>query len=456
MTQVLGVYLERAAPDSSASRQWEKAALSAEGRIPPLIRVAGACRSWTIEQQGTLYRDGVFAVTTDISGHGQRLMRNGAVRLIEIADVPLEEVLRRLSTRTAAQLALDDLMHTLAERPHATESEIRRCQERLSHPLLQYATGRGAQRDVVEPWQRWLGAHEDRLLRIERAWTLDVLPVIDQLAPNDPLASILNPLRLLQITRDTREIIHEYRTRLASLSRECQRVSAEIGVVGTLFSLALVPVTNTLGPFFLAPVLAAGTLYYLGHPIARRFSRAPAPVALPQPLGAATGTGLPGIDTVLAKMTTTPVQILAGPRLAAADLGCALTLQLETMHASQRDDRLSTVSVTPTDTPGDHVRVVIGGPLVRATPTITAEEACRLTDEGGSGWHFCADGDRIAEAANEEQLGSISVATTHDDVLFVVGTRDAGTVAALRWLRYARQTHIPDVPWVLIDARCRW
>jgi hypothetical protein len=456
MTESLGVFLQRAAPDFVSSRGWEEAALCAEGRIPPLIRVAGACRSWTIEQQGTLYRDGVFAVTTDIPRNAERLMRTGAVRLIEFAGVALNDVLRRLSARTAAQLALDELMHTLAGRPRATESEIRRCRERLGHPLLQYVTGRGAQRDVVEPWERWLGAHEDRLLRIERSWTLDVLPVVEDLVPGDPLAPILNPLRLLQISRDTREIIHEYRTRLASLSRECQRVSAEIGVVGTLFSLALVPITDTLGPFFLAPVIAAGALYYLGHPIARRLSSAPAPVALPQPTAASTGTGLPGIDAVLAQMTAAPVRILAGPRLAAADLGCALTLQLETVHASQRDDRLSAVSVTPADEPGDHVRVIIGGPLVRAPLSITVEEACRLTDEGGSGWHFHADGDRIAEAEDEEQLGSVSVAIGREDVLFVVGTRDAGTVAALRWLRYARETHVLDVPWVLVDARCRW
>lgn len=457
MTASLGVYLQRAAPDSVKSREWEEAALSAEGRIPPPVRVAGASRSWTIEQQGTLYRDGMFAVTTDIEGNREKLLRSGAVCLVEFPNVALEDALRRLSARTAAHLALDELMRTLAGRPRATESEIRRCGQRLGHPLLQYATGRGAQRDVVEPWERWLGAHEDHLLRIERAWTMDVLPVVDELAPGDPLASILTPLRLLQISRDTLEIIHEYRTRLASLSRECQRVSAEIGVVGTLFSLALVPVTNTLGPFFLVPVAAAGTLYYLGHSLARRFSRTSAPVALPLPIGAAAGSRAPGIDAVLKRMTAAPVRILAGPRLAAADLGCALALQLEIMHASQRDDRLSAVSVTPTDATGDHVRVVIGGPLVRAPLSITVEPACRLTDEGGHGWHFHADGERIAEAEAEEQLGSVSVATSRADVLFLVGTRDAGTVAALRWLRYARETRVPDdVPWVLVDARCRW
>lgn len=91
-------------------------------------------------------------------------------------------------------------------------------------------------------------------------------------------------------------------------------------------------------------------------------------------------------------------------------------------------------------------RLVIGGPLVRAPLSITVQEACRLTDEGGNGWHFHADGDRIAEAENEEQLGSVSVAIARDDVLFVVGTRDAGTVAALRWLRHVRETHVPTSP----------
>ncbi|MDQ3675917.1 MAG: hypothetical protein M3401_03790 [Actinomycetota bacterium] len=453
MSDSLGVYLQCAAPDSAASRAWEEAAMSAEGRLPPPVRVAGASRTWTIEQQGTLYRDGVFAVTTDIARNGERLVRNGAVRLTELDGISLDATLRRLSVRTAAHLSFDELMGTLAYRPHATESEIRRCRDRLRNPALQYLTGRGAQRDVVEPWERWLGAHEDHLLRLERAWLTEVLPVLEETAPDDPLAPILEPLRLLQISRETREIIHEYRTRLASLSRECQRVAAEIGVLGTLFSLALVPVTETLGPFFLAPVLIAGTLYYLGYAIARRFSGASPAVALPRPRAASPGSGAPGIAAVLARMTVAPVRILSGPRLAAADLGCALALQLETMHASQRDDRLSAVSVNSADVPGDHVRVVIGGPLVRAPLSLTVEEACRLTDEGGAGWHFSADGHRIAAAEDEEQLGSISASVARDDVLFVVGTRDAGTVAALRWLRYMCGTHAPDVRWVLVDAR---
>ena len=427
--------------------------MRAEGRRPPLVRVAGSCRSWVIEQQGTLYRDGVFAVTTDQARNAQRLLRDGAVRLTELEDVPLDAVLRRLSARTAAQLALDSLMSTLAFRPHATESEIRRCHDRLRNPALQYLTGRGAQRDVVEPWERWLGAHEDHLVRLERAWQTDVLPVVDETSPTDPLAALLQPLRLLQISRETREIIHEYRTRLAALSRECQRVSAEIGVVGTLFSLALVPVTDTLGLFFLAPVLLAGTLYYSGYGIARRFSRAPPAVALPRPVTAVARDGHTGIAAVLARMTVAPVRILAGPRLSAADLGCALALQLETMHASERDDRLEAIAVESADAPGGHVRVVIGGPIVRARLSFTEQEACRLTDEGGVGWHFCAGGERLASAEDEEQLGSISVSAVRDDVLFVVGTRDAGTVAALRWLRYARATSGPDVPWVLVDAR---
>jgi len=455
MTQSLGVYLQRDAPDAESTRGWEEAAVAAEGRIPPPIRVAGASRSWTIEQQGTLYRDGIFAVTTDDAGNGERLVRNGAARLTELTGLPLDAVLRRLSVRTAAHLALDELMTTLADRPRATESEITRCRKRLGHPLLQYVTGRGAQRDVVEPWERWMGAHEDHLLRLERAWESTVLPVVDELVPGDPLCPLLEPLRSLQITRDTRDIIHEYRTRLASLSRECQRVSTEIGVVGTLFSLALVPVTDTLGPFFLAPVVVAGTLYYMGHSVARRFPRASRPVALKRLRIGPAGTGAPGIEAVLARTRTAPVRILAGPRMAAADLGCALALQLETMHASQRDDRLFAVSVTCDDAPGDLVRIVIGGPLVRSPPSITAQEACRLTDEGGCGWHFRATDDRIAEAENEEQLGSVSTAVARDDVLFVVGTRDAGTVAALRWLRHVRATRVPDVPWVLLDARLR-
>ncbi|MEO7197080.1 MAG: hypothetical protein ABIZ50_01260 [Solirubrobacterales bacterium] len=455
MSDSLVLFLERAAPGSAASREWEKAAMSAEGRIPPPIRVAGSSRSWTIEQQGTLFRDGIFAVTTDIARNRERLMNVGATRLSEFEGIPLPDVLRTLSTRTAAHLALDELMLISTRRPQASEGEIRRCRRRLDHPLLQYGTGRGAQRDVVEPWERWLGEYEDLLLRIERAWTADVLPVVTELTPGNALSPLLNPLRLVQTTRDRKDLIHEYRARLASLSRGCQRVSAEIGVVGTLMSLALVPATEALGALFLAPVIAAGSIYYLGHSIVRRFSGGLAPVALSRPRIGTGGTGEPGIDAVLARMKVAPVSILAGPRLAAVDLGCALALQLETMHASRRDDRLSAVSVTSTDTPGEQIRVVFGGPLVRTPLLINTEEACRLTDEGGEGWHFQAEGDRIAEAADEEHLGTVSVALARDDVLFVAGIRDAGTVAALNWLRQVDEPRVQDIPWVMIDARCR-
>jgi hypothetical protein len=453
MADPLGVFLQCAAPDSLATRGWEEAALHAEGRIPPPVRVAGACRSWTIEQHGTLYRDGVFAVTTASARNCVRLARDGAVHLTDLVGVSLETALRRLSARTASHLALDALMTTLAQRPHATESDIRRCRRRLNNFVLQYLTGRGAQRDVVEPWERWVGAHEDHLIRLESAWIADVLPLVEDLAEDDPLAPILKPLGLLHLRRETREIIHEYRTRLASLSRECQRVAAEIGVVGTLFSLALVPATDTLGAFFLAPVLIAGTLYYLGHSIAQRCSRRPPSAALPRPLTPADDPETPGICAVLDRMTIAPVRILAGSRLAAADLGCALALQLETMHASRRDDRLSAITVTSTDAPGDHVRVVIGGPLVRARLSLAVQESCRLSDEGGIGWHFHSATSCLAAAEDEEQLGSISTALARDDVLFLVGTRDAGTVAALRWLRHIRRAREPDVDWLLVDAR---
>ncbi len=95
--------------------------------------------------------------------------------------------------------------------------------------------------------------------------------------------------------------------------------------------------------------------------------------------------------------------------------------------------------------------VVVGGPLVRAPVAKNVGPGmCELSDAGGKGWHYRAGSTEVAWAAHEERLGCLSVASERDDVLFVSGTRDLGTIAAVDWLTARLDGTLPNAPWVLV------
>ena len=109
----------------------------------------------------------------------------------------------------------------------------------------------------------------------------------------------------------------------------------------------------------------------------------------------------------------------------------ALRLQLDLLEQGGALG-LDRVRVTATD-PGRGVWLVVGGPLVRSE-VVGRRPVCDLSDAHGDGGEVRAEGRRLAAAASDESLGCVSLAAGHDDVVFVFGTRDTGTVRAARWL----------------------
>jgi hypothetical protein len=71
---------------------------------------------------------------------------------------------------------------------------------------------------------------------------------------------------------------------------------------------------------------------------------------------------------------------------------------------------------------------------------------------GGNGWHFRASEKEVAWASREERLGCLSVAPERDDVLFISGTRDLGTITAVDWLTDRLDGSLPNAPWMLVEA----
>jgi hypothetical protein len=173
------------------------------------------------------------------------------------------ELLEAFEYYSGAIELLDNLMAFALSRPGATAREIAACERWLHGTFTQYLTGRGALRNVVLPWRAWLERYEYLLRSLEGE--------LEQLNsfPDGPLLELSRGLELLNTNRDRKSIIHEYRTRLGDLTDACNRVSAEIGVIGTFGSLALVPFESTLGLLFLLPIIAAGTAYFGGHSLAR-------------------------------------------------------------------------------------------------------------------------------------------------------------------------------------------
>ncbi len=451
------VYLLRTAPENSQSRAFEEevAAGVLAGscqRLAPMTRIAGHARSWLVEADGELCRDGVFAVATTATAQ-RSLAGNDRARLLAELRDPLDLTLKRLSVLTAAILALQEISSHATRRPLSTQADIERCERWIAHPILQYLTGRGAQRSVVSPWERFMSDYSEQLQRLQRAWEQEVKPCVEGIPPKHPLRPLFDPLALVSVERDWQEILTEYRWRLATLSRECGRVAGEIGVVGVLASLALVPVAGALGALFLIPVLLAGLAYYGGYGAARVSSPASRKTRS-QPQQHASVAGAPPLSTVVSRLSTGPVRVLAGPRMAAADVASAVALWLALLERSHNGDPLAQVVLSDHDTPSEGSRVVIGGPLVRVPLHGSREAAratCELTDEGGAGWHFRAAGEMVASARDNESVGCLATAVGRDDLLFLCGTRDTGTVIATERLTSWLNDGAPEWSWTLVS-----
>jgi hypothetical protein len=455
------VHLLRTAPTSAQSHAFEQeiadAALSGRGeRIDTLVRLAGHGRPWLAEAHGDLYRDGIFAVTRTPAAERVLQSKGQPVALATVGD-PIRVTLERLSLMSAGVLTLQGLAAGTVGRPAAAEADIERCQSWIAHPILQYLTGRGAQRSVVGPWERYISDHAERLRRLQRAWKLEVRPRLADIPRDHPLSPLLAPLGLVSVERDSQEILTEYSWRLATLARECTRVSGEIGVVGVLGSLALTPAASALGALFVLPALLAGLAYYGGYGAATWVTGSTRARDRLQRCGLLDDA--PPLSSVVAGLRTGRVRVLAGRSMAAADVGSAISLWLALLERSRGADTdtgpppLARVLVSDHDAPGEGVRISIGGPLVRVPmcePHSAARAACELTDEGGEGWCLRAGEQTVAAARDHERLGCLATALGREDLLFVCGTRDTGTVLAVEQLVDWLDTGAPECSWTLV------
>jgi len=415
----------------------------------------GHARPWLAQERAGLLRDGIFAIARTPAAEQALQDLGRPVLLAEVQD-SLAVTLERLSLMSAAVLALQELAANAVRRPRATEADIARCQRWIAHPLLQYLTGRGAQRSVVGPWERYISDRAEQLRRLLRAWETEVRPRLAEIPRRHPLAPLLAPLGLVSVERDSHEILAEYSWRLATLARECTRVSGEIGVVGVLGSLALTPAANALGALFLVPALVAGLAYYGGYGAARLATRASGTQAeLPRD---GLVDGACPLAPVVEQLRSRQVRVLAGPSMAVADVAGAIMLWLALLERNRASHAeggpLARVSLSDRDASGEGIRIALGGPLVRVPLQSShnrARPACELTDEGGEGWHFRVNGQMVAAAREHERLGCVTTALGCSDVVFVCGTRDTGTVLAVEQLVAWLDAGAPERSWVLVS-----
>jgi hypothetical protein len=234
--------------------------------------------------------------------------------------------------------------------------------------------------------------------------------------------------------------VQEYRNRLEDLTDACNRVSAEIGVIGTFGSLALVPFESALGFLFLVPVVVAGAAYYGGHSLAKATLMRPKKrnvkaLAGARRIGPADPTDEFGLDELLSRLVENPVHIVAGPRLSAADVACALEIRHQLLERTSCAEPLEAITIGSAGE-GDGYCVVIGGPLVRGSLEPFVAPDCDLTDSRGNGWEIVAGGQRVVHCDDDETVGCCAVGPD-GRTLFVFGVRDAGTVIVTRWLARA-------------------
>lgn len=420
--------------------------------IQPSRRFSGRGRPWyVLQNNGVKFRlNGVIAVVEGTTAEklkapSSEIWLDLCQQLPVVTDVTPQvlldmgsmaaEIWEVLDYYSGAVEMLDNLMSFALSRPGATAREITACEKWLHGTFTQYLTGRGALRNVVLPWRTWLERYEYLLRSLEGE-----LEQLDSFSA-DKLIELFRGLELLNTQRDRNSIIHEYRTRLGDLTDACNRVSAEIGVIGTFGSLALVPFESTLGLLFLIPVIVAGTAYYGGYNLARavlrrtRWHRSRIAPSHQKVIGSAEGMSRSDLSSTLRALTDGPVEIAVSPRLSAADIACALEIRLQLLERTSCPNPLTAITLGTSGSSGV-MRIVIGGPLVRASPKPFIAPACDLTDSLGDGWVIAANGTRIIHCDDDETVGCC-VAGADGRTLFVFGVRDSGTVVATRWLTHA-------------------
>lgn len=358
-----------------------------------------------------------------------------------------DEALDALSVWTTAMLLLDGLADAVTGRPAATMAEIDRCAAWLRSPVRQHFMGRGVRERVLEPWRAYVSAVRRRLLAVSE-YGATAVPEARARAPV-PVAGLLDPLSLLTTSRDEALILGEYEDRLERLEQETGRAAAELGAVGTLAALALLPFESTLGPAFLLPVGAAAAIYYGGYALSR-----------PRRTGASGPDRVEGhapetVDVVVRTLLREPAAVLVGDGIGAAEFAAAAHLWLHLLQHHERDPASGAVAFgTEPALLAERGAVVMGGPLVQPREALGLRPACDLVGSSTyTDWRMeTAAGRRLIGADRDETAALVSTAAGRDDVLLVVGFRDTGAVQAARWLGRSllAPQGLPTAPWTLL------
>ncbi len=430
-------------------------------RISPAPALAGYSDYWWLDDRGDP-RNSVFVLTTqrprdrwsvpvaDVepgsNSTGQDVLGAVAPQLIQIAGLA-----------SCAYLALTTYLLGAHSRPRSNESEISRCAVYLSNPVLRYFTGRGAQDEVLDAWLHFLSRREYALRRLESEWISVLIPAIQQfegqvltlstntdiqLGVSQFVAEALSPLCLLDSSRELGQVIPELRHRLISLQQQCERASRELGVMGTLASLALVPVSDLLGWWFLVPIAITTLLYLFGYRIASKFDSLLRPhdkevkqtrsSCQPELVGFLTSFFL--TDDKRLQSTNLVVGRLCSPAELAAviDLSRCMHRQFASHVFVNRDSRY----------PLPDRCLIVGGPLVRESSGSAKQPAVDITRLEGDWWVANMGSSRpapIARAALNERMGFVAQALplgqSLGDTLFLMGTREIGTITVIESIR---------------------
>ena len=416
---------------------------------------SGASRRWLgLERgDGTLWFDGHILLAEGAVDDGVAVAVRAAPwlsstppRALGPVAGPTGEALDAFSVWTTAMVLLDRLADAVTTRPEATMAEVDRCAEWLRSPVRQHLMGRGVREQVLEPWRAYVTKVRRALLAVGEYRDG---PVADALAGAPaPADSLLRPLTLLTTSRDEALILAEYEDRLERLEQETGRAAAEVGAVGTLATLALVPFEATLGLAFLLPVVLAGAAYYGGYALSRIGASKPEP---PERVRSRTG----GVVRAAARrILEAPAAVLVAPRIGAAEFAGAAHLWLRLLQLHRHDPATGSVAFG-TDPALLHDRggVALGGPLVQPREPLPARPACDLVGSRTYGdWRFQVDGRRLLGDDADETAALVTTAADRDDVLLAVGFRDTGAVLTARWLGrgLADPGRLPDGPWTLL------
>ena len=420
---------------------------------------SGLSRRWLgLEREGMrLWFDGQVALGgPDVAAAAAEVSRlfDGIAatmpRPVAWVDAPEWETLDTLSRWTTAMLLLDSLARAVEQRPEPTMMEVERCAQWLRSPVRQHLMGRGVREHVLEPWRAYTADLRRRLVGVGEYWA-SALEIGERIPAG--LRPLLKPLAALNTARDEALILAEYGERLDRLERESVRASAEVGVFGTLATLALVPFEAALGPVYLTPIGMAALTYYGGYMVSRLGRSRPNPPRATRPVPAAAD-----IASTVGVLRCKPAAVVVGDRPGAAEFAASAQLWLTLLQHHRRTPNADSVRFTTDPRSLDNrAGVVFGGPLVQPRDRLRARPTCDLVGSYTYGdWRFeTVKGERLLTHTEDETAAVIAAAVDRPDLLTVTGFRDTGAVLATRWLQreLIRSTEREGRAWSLFLRR---